>query len=1236
MIVKDFHHCILKVSRQGVIIGAAFVIDLQQKLVVALLPSTDLKSVQFFAYNHNRGYFSTTVGCVLIDEVDLASGLHLFQITSIPSNITLQSLDLLEPQHSRDHVFSSFGILPRSQQKSGQLGSGIVADVSLIDGNNIPILQLNNSNTISSAFMGSPVYDEIDRGVIGIIYDGSVNTKEQRQTEVSFAIRIDYIVQQFPDYLQHLLKKPKRILPEGFVYLSRYLSKKSLTTQYQDFLLPQHLTYYSRAEFEYKKLSRKQEDFLTEPQILEALNQTSVLGGILIGPNGIGRTRLMLEVGRLAEQQGWTTILVETTVTSFKTLLPHLKHKEKYLLLFDNLEEQHLFGNSLVDNLQRQGFEMPIKLLANCLPSFKSNAKFPNSSYFIKFDLGVKDSINSGYHNWVIQQITKDLHLFPYKKHRRFFKEKVAFAVFFRFLKQKNQLTSTQIQNSGDFKDWLKSRLSPSLNLASNDIASLSPKILYFLVLLPLKTDVVQSLYQDSQLEHTLNKLQAEGWITGNQQQLDSAHPIIGDNLLMLYLAPVTRKDSFRNKMQQFLNYAVKFEAIENWIQTLKRLADQQQFQKQKEAFYTIINNTLKETPTVLEPIKDEVLNLVLIDVDHRQLLIQRYWEFFLPAITKLSFGYPLSFTLYYYNKKGTANKSPKRKKELQTLFTTWVASNENFIEVSDLAARILSAYANYFGFNQYAEQSILDHLVRFPNHQDNYRVLIAWLTQRKGISQFIEAACYDYLEKYAATDAAGFILSAWFQHQKNWLKQKRNKSKFFQGCLSFLKQHQHDSNIGPILTGWIKYSTDISPIEDMLHHFMQHHYEQVSASYLLAAWLDKLNRQAIYLENYTTNFLSKYATKTYAVFVLSKWLYNTKKILPIKSFCLRYLKVNAAEIHTAYLLDAWLYAGGYFVPISSSSIKFLSSNAKQVPHYLLKPYNNILKACLHSKDHCARIHATALNFFKQYAQHFSTGYTLKSWIETTKDLNAVTAACNTFLNTHIHQVNYTRPLLEALLKHSSDFTPLQALSLQFFKTHTEKVSIGTTFRTWIERKGDQAVIHPYLKAYLEANMEKKQVKSLLTTYLQHGKDVAFINPYLQVYLRHHGIIKSNHTLFSAWLKRSNDTSSIATAFHSYLNYNVKHSPNNKILESLFTAWLGQDGALSTIKPMIEYYLRQNLPRNIGFKLLIVWLKKGGAVEPLEEAILQWYRLEKSSENKRKTLKQTLKELEWDISFLDD
>ena len=178
----------------------------------------------------------------------------------------------------------------------------------------------------------------------------------------------------------------------GISHLDDNATEKS---HYKQNLYGSKLAFISRTDY---KKQNPNDNIETEKEIFDKLFGVDTHSGILIhGQGGVGKTRLMLELGLMAKEQKWIALRVTKNLKELQDL--DLKPNANYCLLFDYIEENTHFTADIADKLFELFPHSHIKIIATSRTSFLMFNDTPKG--FFRLDI----SANQDYIKYVTDEI---------------------------------------------------------------------------------------------------------------------------------------------------------------------------------------------------------------------------------------------------------------------------------------------------------------------------------------------------------------------------------------------------------------------------------------------------------------------------------------------------------------------------------------------------------------------------------------------------------------------------------------------------------------------------------------------------------------------------------------------------------------------------------------------------------------------------------------------------------------
>jgi hypothetical protein len=228
-------------------------------------------------------------------------------------------------------------------------------------------------------------------------------------------------------------------LAEKFGFIP--IHNKSQIDSFRSFLEEDSLPFYDRSTHLEKVPN---DDIQNEEQLLGMLENTSVNGLIITGNGGAGKTRLTLELGRLAYKKDWLVFRSSETVNAenLVKLVETIADNTKVLLLMDYVETQKHF-TEIVENLQtiNDTSDFQLRYVANCRSSYYPTIRLTPNHFQVSLTSSPSPNKSDTlwleqYQSSVVRHILEQGGIEIEDKHLAVCKNKPILAVFLLYLHQ--------------------------------------------------------------------------------------------------------------------------------------------------------------------------------------------------------------------------------------------------------------------------------------------------------------------------------------------------------------------------------------------------------------------------------------------------------------------------------------------------------------------------------------------------------------------------------------------------------------------------------------------------------------------------------------------------------------------------------------------------------------------------------------------------------------------------------
>ena len=800
-------------------------------------------------------------------------------------------------------------------------------------------------------------------------------------------------------------------LPNGVNPLSNYLFTGDKATKYKQYLSGNILDYVSRDDFKRKNNLQK---FLDESEIIKNfLMKDDMEGCIISGEGGVGKTRLLIQIGLYAFSQRWNVFFLTTRFSDFRTLANFLeftnniegKHNGKHLLIIDYTEECNWYTPDFIEEIFTYNPNLKVKVIANCRNSFISSSNYPHSYYQAKL---FESENEKEYQKHVINNILSPIKINIGNIDRfDFHSLKPSYAVFLRYLYESGK--QLDILESGDFKEWLKKRFLATINVG-NDFSEAEKAVIYLMSLPTNNNEALFNYNENKVLTNQIERLVNNGWIDEVELETgeivyQSIHDTITDELLILLLEAKNRRQNIFFK--DSIEFASAFKKTTNWIRSFERINGASSFDTI--AFVKFIENCIDECEYLVNN-KYELATTSLFEEEERIKLINNHLVFFSEYTKDILFGFPLSFALNVFSKKKSIPKG------LKPLADNWLLVNKDLSSDRNIAHRIISTYIKLFGYLPEIKSHFEIYLTLPQSPWSSY-VIKSFIDKTENID-FITKYTIQYLQNFAVTRQASFVLSA-------WLDKDGDKEIIQDFLIQYLVQNAKEKEARFILGRWLDKDGDKGIIQDFLIQYLEQNAIEKEASFVLGAWLDKNGDKEI-----------------------------------IQDFLIQYLEQNAKDEEARYVFDAFLKRSIEIKNIEIFLKKFLEKySEKDFASYVIHPYLKNYKDLDFIKPYFGK-------WLDNFVNKINTRFDLQFWLQKSSDYDFIKPYILKWLNQYYNNY-FASYILQTYLDKTGDFITIKDFIYEWLPLHGENKGANYLLQSVIAYEQQSDIILPYCNKWL-------------------------------------------------------------------------------------------------------------------------------------------------------------------------
>lgn len=926
---------------------------------------------------------------------------------------------------------------------------------------------------------------------------------------------------------------------------------------FRSFLHRRVLPYYARSEFQ--SAFPEAREMLSEDELLQQLLDTGgeryYRGCVLYGEGGIGKTRMMLELGHRAREAGWQVLLVRRETRHLTALNEYLDTEQRYLLLFDYLELSQGFYPDLHQQLRKLP-EQSIKLLANCRYTFRQNVRFPESDHFLQIDLS-RGHWQQAYQKWVVKKILETAAVAT-PPPTTIFHLKPAFAVFMRYLADHQGIDKVKMLRSGDFRTWFRTRL--ALTLDPDPTAGIPLEVIQLMVCLPLTSEQIDRLPEEYQ--KFVERLGQDGWIESLEGGRHRAlHDTLVDELLLIFLESYLVSSS----MKRLLDFANEVGSLKAFLRSIERIFSLLDDEQQQ-----IFRRLLAKEVLLLDTLGPELAVSPIFSEVQRMKFFNKHFRVFRAYLLSEEFALPLSYAAHQLQRQAGHGRAA-----LRFLFRHWLQAHPDF--QSRLPARsetaILSAVLHLNEPVQY--QHYLSHY-EHPNGLSAYTsyVITAWLSAG-GQALVIRPILQAYLDRFGTHPNAQFVYKAWLDRDQDyqilWLS--------FQG---FLQKYGADTAAFYPLQAWLGGSHPPDLIQEPVVNYIQRNTDQLDTHHLLVKWLDRGGDPEA-IAGCVSAFLDRHALQQAAQFVIRKWLRYGGDPLRVQPYLLQHLEHDPLLPGVRFLYSEWLKSSG-------SATLILPYLQQYLQQPLTKEVGFVIQAWLEHQSDYDFIRPSLHRYLKKFPNNEAL---LVAALERREDDPIVRNALINRLQTNAGtpEIGW---LLQWSLGHPHLWPELVPPLNTFLTQVTERKSVLAILREVMEQKMPLPQLGEHILRYVSSYPDEISSAWLLRSYIEQSGTEAIPMSNLHTYFTAHPGLLYHHLVINAWLRAVGPAAeSLQNHISAWLDLHL-NNPEAKAVY-LLQNWLEYAGPADFIRPYLKQWLSSCADHPEATYLKRHWLAAGGS-----------------------------------------
>ena len=738
--------------------------------------------------------------------------------------------------------------------------------------------------------------DQIDQLNIMIVeFFSNLSTKHEHLNHLN---GLSVKVLEWNAFCSLLKKRPHLIFRwfpktriQGFVPLYDSLD----TGTFHSYLNSEKITYYSRSQH-LKVMSAPQGvDIPDEENLLNILEKGDTTGLIVTGGGGVGKTRLMLEIGRLAQNKKWLVFRVQSQLkdNSLEQLAHKINPETSVLLLVDYIENQKEFYD-IVETLNgiNDTFSLHLRYIACCRTSYYQT--IGATSRHIRVDLSppVQDLAVNWYENYqkqTVVHILKESGLDISDRHLDICRNKPIFAVLISYLYcSGRQPDLAELLKEKDFGKWVTKRL--QLSFGQTDIGR---DLALLIALFPLQSDKVSLL--DLKKQGVLfDKLATDCWIeeqpADELQNIDMwfiAHDVLADQILLSYFGSIPH--TYERFIDELFSQAKSMGCLRSAIITLQRL----QTELSSLHWSKILLKNISEDIIAWRDVRDILIRTSLLSPIEIISMLGEQKELWKGAELELEFHNAIGWlTRWTINQKEPALNAINR-----SILDLWIRKASNYPTKSNF---ILTCGLRFSA--EAVREPALRWIQMYPVIFQTHYLLVAWMECHLPLID-ISSSVLQWIDKFRYDFHLSFVVKA-------WLDSGGDKELVKEYIRIWLGKHGEKTEANFVFQSWLEAGGDKELVKEHIETCLEKHGDNPEAGFIFQSWLDSGGDKELVKEHIKT-WLGKHGDSPEAGFVFKSWLEAGGDKELVKEHIKTWLGKHAEIPEAQFVYNSWLDSGG-------------------------------------------------------------------------------------------------------------------------------------------------------------------------------------------------------------------------------------------------------------------------------------------------------------------------------------
>jgi hypothetical protein len=964
-----------------------------------------------------------------------------------------------------------------------------------------------------------------------------------------------------------------RTRPQGLVLLD----ESPDLSAFRSYLSSSTLRYYSRSQ--HLKVAPTDIEIPDEDALLNCLEDGPVTGLVITGGGGVGKTRLSLELGWLAQEKGWVVLRATSKLkeNALASLAEQLDSDSKVLILADYIETQRDFS-ALVDSLNdlNDTYYLRLRYVANCRTSYYQT--IAGTSRQRQVDLSPIGKSQGEewfalYQQSTVRHILEQSGITVRRNHLEVCRNLPVLAVFMSYLQRSGrELDLEELLSEADFAKWVAKRMELSFHTAE-----VSRELALLMALLPSPDNVFD--HPDLKKQKTLlGILSTDRWIekisshdSGEGERWEAAHDVLADQLVLSHL------NEFRYIVDHFirdlLQLARDVGRIRPTLIALQRLVDQPVVASTN--WFRILDTEIAKDLNAWRDVRDILIRTSLLKPAERIHLLSKYESIWEDEEKDTGFQNSLGWLARWAINTEKSNLEPSEK----AVLARWVKKAAGYVNTSN----ILLTYGLRF-LPEAVKDDALNWIRTRPTLFQTHYLLVAWLEKELPLED-VALEVKQWIQRFKLSSNFSFLLRA-------WLNAGGGKELMQEPMLEWLKRYGAEPEASYIYSRWLDAGGGNQLVQESMVGWLEQHGAEPEAGFIYRSWLNAGGGKEL-VQGPMLEWLERYGADSETRYVYSSWLDAGGDKELVQEPMLEWLEQHGVKPEAGFIYNSWLNAGGGKELVQEPMVGWLKQHGAEPESGF------IYRGWLDAGGDKELVREPMLEWLKQHGAEPEAGYIYSRWLNAGGDKEFVCELMLNWLSQSVHS-SAARFVYRNWLKAGGKKEIINDLMVHWLNANSNSQDAGLVSSAWLEVRGDPDVLTDHLREWLRVFGSIEEARFVYKGWLDAGGSKELIRDGISAWLNEHGIELNATYIYQPWLIVGGDKELIEPHLKNWLTL---HGTKPQAL-FLYRVWLRAIGDKETVRASITAYLTEQR-RNKGLlvQILELWIKFGGDNELINQVI---------------------------------